>query len=51
MACEWEAEAAVGREAEWWGAKGTQVMLRFQTDPALISKLTPFPQRPRPWCF
>ena len=29
VACEWEAEAAICRAAEWWGAKGTQVMLRF----------------------
>lgn len=47
MSCEWEAEAAIGREGERWGAKGTQVMLRFEVPllivPALMPELTPFP--------
>lgn len=44
---EWEADAATCREGVWWGAKGTQVMLRFEVPllivPALIPELTPFP--------
>lgn len=47
MSCEWEAEAAICREGERWGAKGTQVMLRFEVPllivPALMPELTPFP--------
>lgn len=45
--CGWEAEAATCREGEWSGAKGTQVMLRFEVPllivAALIPELTPFP--------
>lgn len=48
-ACEWGAEAAMCREAKWWGVKETRVALRVQvfllTVPDLIPKLTPSPSR------